>query len=331
MTRLDDLLKVLLSFEGIVRKQVLPDILSRLRNESFQGNTPHSLGEDSAAIGTTSDEFVLLTTDAIVEELCVNHPYAAGFNAVLACIMDIYAAGGTPTSFAVALSYNKNDTGDEMLRGLIDASNSFRVPIVRGHTNPTSQITYIVGSATGTVRKNNVLTAGGARPGDALVLLYDSHGERGRHYRLGWDSVTGRTSDEIHIRLSLLNEIATEHLVSACKDVSMAGLVGTVGMMMEYSEVGGALDLDSVDRGRPQQLSLEDWLRMYVSLGFLVAVPPDNLERLNHTARAHRMTAVQVGVTDHLRSLRLRMSGEERVMFDFSHGPVLTPSAPSLR
>ena len=111
----------------------------------------------------------------------------------------------------------------------------------------------------------------------------------------------------------------------------MAGLAGTVGMMMEYSGVGGALDLDSVDRGRPPQISLEDWLRMYVSLGFLVAVPPENLDRLSHAARAHRMTAVHVGVTDHLRSLRLRMSGEERLMFDFSRGPVLTPSAPSLR
>ncbi len=331
MTRLDDLLKVLLSFEGIVRKQVLPDILSRLRNESFRGNTPHSLGEDSAAIGTTSDEFVLLTTDAIVEELCVNHPYAAGFNAVLACIMDIYAAGGTPTSFAVALSYNKNDIGDAMLHGLIDASNSFRVPIVRGHTNPSSHITYIVGSATGTVGKNDVLTAGGAQPGDALVLLYDNQGNRGTHYMLGWDSVTGRTSDEIHTRLSLLNEIATKHLVSACKDVSMAGLTGTAGMMVEYSGVGGTLDLDSVDRGRPQQISLEDWLRMYVSLGFLVAVPPENVDRLTHAARAHRMTTAHVGTTDHLRSLRLRLSGEERVMFDFSRGPVLTPRDPSLQ
>lgn len=102
-------------------------------------------------------------------------------------------------------------------------------------------------------------------------------------------------------------------------------------MMVEYSGVGGTLDLDSVDRGRPRQISLEDWLRMYVSLGFLVAVPPKNVDRLGRTARAHSMTAVPIGTTDDLRSLRLRMSGEERVMFDFSRGPVLTPSAPSLQ
>ena len=52
MTRLDDILEMLVNFDGISRKFVLPSIIDKLRLNSFKGDTPHGLGEDSAAIGT---------------------------------------------------------------------------------------------------------------------------------------------------------------------------------------------------------------------------------------------------------------------------------------
>lgn len=304
---------------------MIPNIIHRLRDCSYNGDLPHSLGEDSAAIGTDCDDFVLLTTDAIVEELCVNHPQAAGFNAVLANIMDIYAAGGVPTSFAVALSYSDAHLGDKLLQGLIDGSHTFRVPIVRGHTNPSSSSTYIVGSATGTVNKENILTAGGAETGDHLVLLFDPKGHRGEHYQLGWDAVTGRDSKEVIKRLSLMNVIAEEHLVHAAKDVSVAGMVGTAGMMLEYSGRGGIVDIDIIDKHRPESVNLVDWLRMYISLGFLVAVSPEKAARLSELAQEHSLFAVIIGTVDDTQKLCLKTGTEKQVMFDFSGGPLLTP------
>ncbi|MFX1415354.1 MAG: AIR synthase related protein [Promethearchaeota archaeon] len=325
MTRLVEIVRLLHEFEGISRKYVLPSIIGRLRATSYNGNQEHGLGEDSAAILTTSDEIVLLTTDAIVEELCLNYPRAAGFNAVLATVMDIYAAGGTPTSFAVALSYSDSSIGEQILEGLIDGSHTFRVPIVRGHTNPQSRSTYVVGSATGTVKKENMLTAGGAREDDVMILLFDTHGRQGTSYKLGWDSVTERPANEVVERLSVMNRLAQQHLVTAAKDVSVAGLVGTAGMLLEYSGKGGFLDLDAVDSTRPKSIELEDWVRMYVSLGFLVSVNPENLSLVTGVARQCGLTAVQVGEVDSSLSLRLRMSTEEQVMFDYSEGPLLTP------
>ncbi|MHA2005052.1 MAG: AIR synthase related protein [Candidatus Thorarchaeota archaeon] len=325
MTDLEDILHLLNEFEGISRKYVLPAIIGKLRSASYNGTQEHGLGEDSAAISTTSDDVVLLTTDAIVEELCLNHPRAAGFNAVLATVMDIYAAGGTPTSFAVALSYSDVKIGDQLLEGLIDGSQSFRVPIVRGHTSPQSRLTYVVGSATGTVRKNNLLTAGGAESGDALVLLFDRAGQRGASYKLGWDSVTGQNSEYIVKRLSVMNELAEENMLSASKDISVAGLVGTAGMMLEYSGRGGIIDLDAVDASRPNSISLNDWIRMYISLGFLVAASNTNLDHIIEIAEAHDMTAARIGLVDDGTSLRLKLASEERIMFDYSKGPLLIP------
>jgi len=325
LNRLDEIVKLLLSFDGISRKFVLPSIIDRLRLESFKGNTPHSLGEDSAAIGTESDEYVLLTTDGIVEDLCVNYPRAAGFNAVLANMMDIYAAGGTPTSFAVALSYSDPKIGEALLDGLITGSQIFRVPIVRGHTNPSSSSTYIVGSATGRVMKTNLLTAGGAESGNVLVLLFDKVGQRGESYKLGWDSVTGRTSEDVVRRLSVMNELASEKLLTAAKDVSVAGVIGTAGMMLEYSGCGGTLNLDSLDSSRPSDIPLEDWVRMFISLGFLVATAESNLPDVKRIAQAHGLSTTFFGQADDSKAVRLTLGKDERIFFDFSKGGFLTP------
>jgi len=325
LSRLDEILKLLMSFDGISRKFVLPSIIDKLRLESFYGNSPHGLGEDSAAIGTESDEYVLLTTDAIVEDLCLNYPRAAGFNAVLANMMDIYAAGGTPTSFAVALSYSDPEIGEALLDGLINGSQTFRVPIVRGHTNPRSSSTYVVGSATGTVMKNNLLTAGGAETGNTLVLLYDKIGQRGESYTLGWDSVTDRPSDEVIKRLSVMNELAREHLLTAAKDVSVAGVIGTAGMMLEYSGCGGTLNLDSLDSSRPADIPLEDWIRMFISLGFLVAIPEHNLSKVERIAEKHGLSITVIGHADASKAVKLKLADDEVVFFDFSDGGVFTP------
>ncbi|MGY5853210.1 MAG: AIR synthase-related protein [Candidatus Thorarchaeota archaeon] len=325
MKTLDEIVILLNNFDGISRKYVLPGILSKLRESSFNGNQPHSLGEDSAAIKTESDEVILLTTDAIVEQLCLAHPRSAGFNAVLANVMDIYAAGGVPTSFAVALSYSDPKVGEMLLQGLIDGSHTFRIPVTRGHTNPQSESTYVVGSATGTVKRDHLLTAGGAQSGDSLVLLFDQSGKRGSSYKLGWDSVTDRSSDDVVGRLSTMNELAENGILNAAKDVSVAGIIGTAGMMLEFSGMGGVVEIDQIDLARPKQISLDDWLRMFISLGFLVSLDPTHLSQLSQIAEDHGMTAIRIGQVDDISSLRLRWGSDERVMFDFSKGPLLTP------
>jgi selenophosphate synthetase-related protein len=325
LSHLDEIVKLLLSFDGISRKFVLPSIIDKLRLESFKGDTPHGLGEDSAAIETGSDDSVLLTTDAIVEDLCLNHPRAAGFNAVLANVMDIYAAGGIPTSFAVALSYSDPNIGEALLDGLIAGSHTFRVPIVRGHTNPRSSSTYVVGSTTGTVNARDLLTAGGAKAGDALVLIFDTVGQRGESYKLGWDSVTNRTSDEVVKRLSVMNSLARGQILTASKDVSVAGVIGTAAMMLEYSGRGGTLDLDAINSSKPSDIKIEDWIRMYISLGFLVATKRDNLNHLENIVSEHELSSTVIGSVDNSKEVRLRLGGTERVLFDFSKGGVITP------
>ena len=122
-----------------------------------------------------------------------------------------------------------------------------------------------------------------------------------------------------------MKELAEEHLVHAAKDVSVAGMVGTAGMMLEYSGKGGLLNIDSIDSTRPNAVEIEDWLRMFVSLGFLVSVSPEKLPQLVQVVEKHSLTAAKIGEVDESMRVRLRLGDEIRVLFDFTAGPILTP------
>jgi selenophosphate synthetase-related protein len=173
--------------------------------------------------------------------------------------------------------------------------------------------------------KANLLTAGGAETGNVLVLLYDEIGQRGESYKLGWDSVTGRSSDEVIQRLSVMNELASEQLLTAAKDVSVAGVVGTAGMMLEYSGWGGTLYLDSLDESRPSDIPLEDWIRMFISLGFLVATSETNLQEVKRIAVKHGLSLTVIGYADDTKTVKLKLGDEEVVFIDFSESGVFTP------
>ena len=68
---------------------------------------------------------------------------------------------------------------------------------------------------------------------------------------------------------------------------------------------------------------------MFISLGFLVSLDPANLPKVMTIAQSHAMSAVKIGSVDANSSLRLQYQGDERVMFDWSTGPILTPKGGS--
>jgi selenophosphate synthetase-related protein len=122
-----------------------------------------------------------------------------------------------------------------------------------------------------------------------------------------------------------MNELADSHLLTAAKDVSVSGLIGTAGMLLEYSGCGGTLSLDSLDSSRPEEIPLEDWIRMFISLGFLVAISKETLPEVKRVASKHGLATAVIGRVDDSKSVKLRLGDEERVLFDFTKGGVLTP------
>ena len=45
-----------------------------------------------------------------------------------------------------------------------------------------------------------------------------------------------------------MNSIAKKHLVNSCKDISNPGVVGTLGMLLEASNMGAEIELESIPK-----------------------------------------------------------------------------------
>ena len=76
----------------------------------------------------------------------------------------------------------------------------------------------------------------------------------------------------------MLPELAEDGLVAAGKDISMAGLCGTLLMLLETSGCGAELDLGRIPA--PRGVDPLRWLTAFPSFGFLLAVEPRQVPRV---------------------------------------------------
>jgi len=114
---------------------------------------------------------------------------------------------------------------------------------------------------------------GGGRYGDALSLTVDVSGSwREGHHGSQWNSTEGRRSHELR---DLAGTVARAR-PAAAKDVSMAGIVGTVGMLAEASGYGAVVDVASVPRpgGASSGVTVGDWLSCFPGFGMVTADRP---------------------------------------------------------
>lgn len=111
--------------------------------------------------------------------------------------------------------------------------------------------------------------------------------------------------------------IADERLVHSGKDMSNPGSVGTLGMMLECSEVGGTVDIRKI----PVPKNCKDlvrWLLCYQGCGFVYACPPENSQRVIDIFKTVKCDGAVVGKVDDTGKLDLILDGGRATLFDFS-------------
>ena len=75
----------------------------------------------------------------------------------------------------------------------------------------------------------------GAVAGDAVIFAYDPEGRWLDGPTRIWDASSGREPGRVLENYAVLTEIAEGGLASACRDVSNAGLPGTLAMLADAS------------------------------------------------------------------------------------------------
>jgi hypothetical protein len=264
-------------------------------------------------------EALLLAADGIWSRLMEADPYWAGYCSVLVNIHDIAAMGGRPIAMVDIFSISKTTIQEQVVKGMHDASAQFGVPIVGGHLHPDAPYSVIDVSILGTAPIDSVIYSHTAQEGDRIVAAVDLGGRVHPSCALNWDSVTMKSAEEVRAQIGLLEEIGGRHLVTAGKDISNPGIIGTLGMLLEVSGKGAVVDLAHIPMPdlAAHNLTFEQWVRMYPGMGFILTAREHNVPELIRLFSGVGMTACDIGCVDGSRELRVRYERDETKVFDF--------------
>ncbi|MDO9036238.1 MAG: methanogenesis marker 2 protein [Methanoregula sp.] len=308
--------KVVQEYEGVRRKHAIGEMVRALKIDA-----PHvvaSFGEDAAVI-EHNGEALLLAADGIWSRLMEADPYWAGYCSVLVNIHDIAAMGGHPIAMVDIFSIAKTTVQEQVVKGMHDASAQFGVPIVGGHLHPDAPYSVIDVSILGSARLDSVIYSHTAQVGDSVIAAIDITGRVHPSCALNWDSVTMKTAAEVRAQISLMELIGRKHLVTAGKDISNPGIIGTLGMLLEVSCKGAEIDLGLIPKPNLSEnnLTFEQWVRMYPGMGFILTANKRHAEELIRLFTSVGMTAHEIGSVNASRELRIRYEGKDTQVFDF--------------
>jgi AIR synthase-related protein len=210
---------------------------------------------------------VVACVDAITPSMVQRDPEWAGWCGMLVTAHDLAAMGAEPVGALDALAAADRNHAERVLAGIRDGAEALALPVLGGHTQLGVPAAL---SVTGVGRASVPVPAGGGHPGDALALTADvAGGWRPGYAGRQWDSTSWRSRDELAPMLSAVRR-SRPH---AAKDVSMAGVLGSVAMLAEASGTGAELDVAAVPR--PADATMSDWLTCFPGMAFVSADAPD--------------------------------------------------------
>jgi AIR synthase-related protein len=221
------------------------------------------VGDDGAPVPGSD---LVAACDAILPSMVERDPEWAGWCGVLVNLNDLAAMGATPVGLLDALAARDASFATRVLNGLRRACAAYDVPLLGGHTQlgvPAALTVTALG------RTAEPVPGGGGRPGHQIRLTADlGGGWRPGYAGRQWDSTTSRRTPELRAMLASVGAARP----AAAKDVSMAGVVGTLGMLAEASGLGAVLDVAKVPK--PAEASAGDWLTCFPGFAMLTADEP---------------------------------------------------------
>jgi putative N-acetyltransferase (TIGR04045 family) len=234
--------------------------------------TPGFVGDDGVPVPGSD---LVAVCDAIVPSMVERDPEWAGWCAVLVNVNDLCAMGAAPVGLLDAVGARDAAFAARVLSGLREGAAAYGVPVLGGHTQlgvPAALSVTALGRVPGSA---GPVPGGGGRPGQAVRLTVDLGGQwRPGYTGRQWDSTSHRAGAELRamVRCLASDVPAGRTPVAAAKDVSMAGIAGTLGMLAEASGCGAVLDVAAVPR--PAGATMADWLTCFPGFGLLTAAEP---------------------------------------------------------
>ena len=169
--------------ERIIEKSKSCSIMNNSKIESSQIHSfKTSIGDDSALtnVNIDKDSYLVSSTDMLIQSSHFPQDmtyFEMGHKSVVVNVSDLASMGADNIGFLLNIAIPKDtilDDFDELICGVIQACDSYNIPLIGGDTNEASEI-IISGTAIGQVDKDKALMKYGFKEGD-LVCISDQLG-----------------------------------------------------------------------------------------------------------------------------------------------------------
>lgn len=278
----------------------------------------HGPGDDTAVV-QVGGERVLVAGEVIYPPFVEADPHGAGIAAVVTNVNDVAAMGGRPIAIVDAL-VGTRELAEEVLLGMREAAELYRIAIVGGHLTFTGERPHVSAFILGHAGPR-VLSSAAARPGHELLFAALLDGEAREDFPF-LSSVAVRGADLVD-DVAVLADLAAHGHADACKDVSMGGLFGSLAMLLEPSGCGVTVDVARIRC--PEGLSLTRWVTLFPSYGFLLAVPFDRVEQCHAAFSARDIDCAHLGTLDDSGEMRIALEGREQPLINVRESGFVRP------
>ncbi len=281
---------------------------------------------DDGAVVTDQGTPLVVGGEAILPAFVGSDPFGAGVAAVTTNVNDLAAMGARPLALVDTVT-GPRPVIERALEGMRWASGLYRMPVVGGHLTVTDGPPAL--SAFGLGRADRPLSARNAEPGQSLVVGCCVDG------RMRTDFPFFPSFDERGERLAgdvrLLADGARSGWVTAAKDVSMAGLAGSLAMLLECNRLGATVDLDALPV--PAGMTMQQWITCFPCFSFLLCVPPGRERECLQAFAERGLAAAVTGTLDRTGQLRLCAGGRMATAFDLTAESItnLAPAPGTIR
>ena len=145
-------------------------------------STIKGVGDDAAVI-SSSDKEIVITTDLLVEGVHFDLSYMPlkhlGYKAVMVNLSDVYAMNATAEQITVSIAVSNRfplEAIEELYAGIQLACDTYKVDLIGGDTTSSTKGMLISITAIGTAKKEDIVYRDGAKPTDLVVVSGDLGG-----------------------------------------------------------------------------------------------------------------------------------------------------------
>ncbi|HIZ08705.1 MAG TPA: AIR synthase family protein [Candidatus Eubacterium avistercoris] len=238
--------------ENVLKRSVFKQLHTK-RKEVLQGA---GVGEDCAAMLLGADEMFVVSTDPIT-----GTTQDIGRMGMLVTLNDLASAGAEPVGVLLTALLPENITEPQIrqiMQQIDGECEKYHVQVMGGHTEITRAVNQPVLTVTGIGKalKGKMISTGGARPGDDMVItkwiaiegtvILAKEKEMELLDRFPKNMIEEAKKMEKYLSVVPEAAVAVRSGVSAMHDVTEGGIFGALWEMAEASGVGLEIDLKKI-------------------------------------------------------------------------------------